>query len=386
VSAWPEVEMGEVFEIGSSKRVLKKDWQSHGVPFYRTREIVSLAKTGTAKSDVFISEELYEDYKLKYGVPKSGDLLVSAIGSLGIAYAVKPNDKFYFKDASVLKFSANKSVFIPYIQQVFRTDKLLGQINSVSGSTVGTLTISRAKRLKIPLPPLPEQKRIAAILDQADALRRQRQAALDRLNTLGRSIFYDMFGDDQSIELSKTCEKITDGTHQTPTYSESGVIFLSAKNVKEEVINWDQVKYIPETLHEEISRRVLPQKNDILLAKNGTTGFAAIVDKECIFSIYVSLALLRPLEHYNPTFLLYSINSEHSRRQFSKSLKGVGVPNLHLKDIRTTKIPDASITEQDRFSNQISKLNISRISYKKGLKDAETLFSSLQQRAFNGEL
>lgn len=76
---------------------------------------------------------------------------------------------------------------------------------------------------------------------------------------------------------------LTDGTHKTPTYSNEGYIFLSSKNVTTGVINWDDIMYIPENLHNELQARLAPQLNDILLAKNGTTGIAAIVDRDYIF-------------------------------------------------------------------------------------------------------
>ena len=99
--------------------------------------------------------------------------------------------------------------------------------------------------------------------------------------------------------LQTICYPITDGTHKTPTYSDSGYIFLSAKNITTGKINWNDIMYIPKSLHDELYSRVSPKMNDILLAKNGTTGVAAIVDRECEFDIYVTLALLRVIaENY----------------------------------------------------------------------------------------
>ena len=99
----------------------------------------------------------------------------------------------------------------------------------------------------------------------------------------------------KEYKLKDLClTEITDGTHKTPTYSENGYIFLSSKNVTSGKIDWKNVVYIPESLHNELYKRIRPQKDDILLAKNGTTGVAALVDKDEVFDIYVSLALIRP--------------------------------------------------------------------------------------------
>ena len=78
---------------------------------------------------------------------------------------------------------------------------------------------------------------------------------------------------------------LTDGTHKTTTYSDEGFVFLSSKNVTSGRIDWENIMYIPESLHEELYSRLSPQVDDILLAKNGTTGVAAIVDRDCVFDI-----------------------------------------------------------------------------------------------------
>ena len=154
--------------------------------------------------------------------------------------------------------------------------------------------------------------------------------------------------------LQTICYPITDGTHKTPTYSDSGYIFLSAKNITTGKINWNDIMYIPKSLHDELYSRVSPKMNDILLAKNGTTGVAAIVDRECEFDIYVTLALLRVVNNnISSQYLLKIIASDTIQDYFKSSLKGIGVPNLHLEHIRTTLIPIPPINEQNKIAERI---------------------------------
>ena len=116
-----------------------------------------------------------------------------------------------------------------------------------------------------------------------------------------KSRFVEMFGTlaehrFEECTLESICEFIKDGTHQTPTYTTdtvNGYKFLSSKDVVGGVIDWSRIKYIPRELHEELYARLSPRKNDILLAKNGTTGVAALVETAEVLEIYVSLALLR---------------------------------------------------------------------------------------------
>jgi type I restriction enzyme S subunit len=190
-------------------------------------------------------------------------------------------------------------------------------------------------------------------------------------------------------KLSEVCAKITDGTHQTPKYFNEGVIFLSSKNVTSGKIDWDNIKYIDEKQHLEMHKRVAPKVNDILLAKNGTTGVAAMVDRNVVFDIYVSLALLRPLEGLLPEYLLHFVNSPLAKNQFNKRLKGIGVPNLHLEEIREVEIPLPPLPEQQRIVSILDKafaaIAKAKANAEQNLKNAKELFESYLQGVFENK-
>ncbi len=247
--------------------------------------------------------------------------------------------------------------------------------------------------------PLPEQKQIVAILDEIFAVIAKAKANAEKnLNNAKEfieSYLYEVFenkGEDwEKKRLKDVCAKITDGTHQTPKYFNDGVIFLSSKNVTSGKIDWDNVKYIDQKQHLEMHKRVAPKVGDILLAKNGTTGVAAMVDRDLVFDIYVSLAHIRVLDEITPGFMLYFINSPIAKKQFNKRLKGSGVPNLHLEEIREVEIsfPKSTHTQNeivdrlDTISNEIKKLEII---YQQKINDLEELKKSVLQKAFSGEL
>lgn len=138
-------------------------------------------------------------------------------------------------------------------------------------------------------------------------------------------------------------------------------------------------------------RRVAPKMGDILLAKNGTTGIAAIVDRDVIFDIYVSLAWIRSKGDVLPEYLLRYINSPLAKTQFNSRLKGIGVPNLHLKEIREVVIryPINKI-EQEKYADYIQSLDdeINRLvsMYNVKLSNLEELRKSILEKAFKGEL
>ena len=339
------------------------------------------------------TQRAVKDVQKGFTAFRRGDLLVAKItpcyenNKIAIAN-IKTEYGFGSTEFHVIRCNKQK-LDSRYLFHFVRTDMIRSEGRKRMTGSAGQQRVPRQffEKLEIPLPPLAEQKRIAAILDQADELRRKRQRAIDRLNQLGQAIFYEMFGDlASSVMLADVCELITDGTHQTPTYVETGVTFLSAKNVTKGRVDWDAVKYISETLHLELSKRAAPKLNDLLLAKNGTTGVAALVDKVHTFDIYVSLALIRPKQTVLPKYLLYVLNSSQMKRQFDVSLKGVGVSNLHLTDIRKAKIPIPTFAEQIEFVARIDALESMKQYATNASNSVSALFSTLQHRAFTGTL
>ncbi|WP_372757887.1 restriction endonuclease subunit S [Mariniflexile sp.] len=191
----------------------------------------------------------------------------------------------------------------------------------------------------------------------------------------------------KSKKLKEVCDKITDGTHQTPKYFDEGVIFLSSKNVTSGKIDWDNIKYIDEAQHFEMHKRVAPRVGDILLAKNGTTGVAAMVDRDVVFDIYVSLAHIRVLDEITPEYMLYFINSPLAKEQFNSRLKGVGVPNLHLQEIREVKITyPKSLQEQQQIVAILDKafkaIDQAKANIEKNIDNAKELFQSKLDSVF----
>ena len=158
---WALVKLGDLFDAISAKRVLKSEWKTKGVPFYRAREIAKLSECNEVVNELFIANEHYNELKKKYGVPEPGDIMLSAVGTIGKSYIVKNTDKFYYKDASVLCLRNYNKLNPIYFSMLFSSSFLQNQMNEYSkGTTVDTITLERLKSYIIPLPPLEEQKRI----------------------------------------------------------------------------------------------------------------------------------------------------------------------------------------------------------------------------------
>ena len=167
-------------------------------------------------------------------------------------------------------------------------------VDVATGANYPAVSDAKIKASKIPLPPLAEQKRIAGILDAADALRAKRREALAQLDTLLQSTFLDMFGDPvtnpmgwEQCVVGDVVHAAKDGPHVSPTYAESGVPFLSTRHIKPGEVVWEDLKYIDQDEANRQWKKCKPEFGDILYTKGGTTGIAARVTTSEPFAVWV---------------------------------------------------------------------------------------------------
>jgi type I restriction enzyme M protein len=167
---WPMVELGEVTTVTSSKRIFQNDYVNSGVPFYRTKEIVELSQGKPISLELYISKKKYDSIKEQFDVPKQGDILISAVGTIGISWVVSDNREFYFKDGNLLWIKNIKGVLPKFLKCVF--DYSFGsRLNEyVFGASYKALTIVKLKQMKIPLPPLEIQQKIVAEIESEQEL------------------------------------------------------------------------------------------------------------------------------------------------------------------------------------------------------------------------
>lgn len=347
----------------------------------------------------FVEDEHPEFYPLSYSdelndyMLQENDLLLSLTGNVGrvallnkeflpaalnqrVAYLRTNNEKIL-----------NKYLFYYLLSKNFENDC----IKYSKGIAQKNMSTEWLKEYELDIVSINEQNSIICIFDKLYRVINKYKIQLNHLDSLIKARFVEMFGDLNNTKYEiKTIEEcaifVKDGTHNTPMYTEdkiNGFKFLSSKDVTSGKIDWSNIKYIPKELHNELYKRIKPQKNDILLAKNGTTGVCAIVDNDEIFDIYVSLALIRLKKDFNPTYIWTIINSYMVKEQFNKSLKGIGVPNLHLSEIKKVNLIVPPIDLQNSFATLVKHINKLKFDVQKSLKKTQVLLDSLMQEYFS---
>ena len=265
-------------------------------------------------------------------------------------------------------FSPNEKVLPEYLYCCLKSKKKKFIKDGVGGAQSNILA-NYLHNIEIMLLEIRKQEEIINRLNKVENVINYKMKQIQLLDNLVKSRFVEMSGtlhDNENrfdvVTIEEVCSLIKDGTHQTPQYiedKEEGYKFLSSKDVMSQKIDWSEIKYIPADLHEKLYATIKPQRNDVLMSKNGVNYVvAAVNDTDEIFDIYVSLALLRPKKMIEPIFFRCVINNPETKRQFDSSIKGVGVPNLHLGEIKKTRIflpPMKFQKEFVSFTEQVDK-------------------------------
>lgn len=266
---------------------------------------------------------------------------------------------------------------------------------SGNGSTFPSISQQQLCELEVPLPPLPEQKRIADILDKADAIRRKRQEACSLSEEIVKSAFLDTFGDpvnnphDWPLNpLGDVVAKLTDGEHINPTFTDIGMPMIMAANVLHEGVSFESVKHVSSEDGMRFRRKCGPDRDDLLVVSRGATiGRCSIVDIDIPFCLMGSVILLKPNNDVAcATYLKWLFTHHGYYNKLFKTSGSSAQQAIYLTHLRDLDIPIPPIELQRRFTSQVEAVRTVRQKSERALVEATDLFNSLVQRAFKGEL
>lgn len=387
------VKLGDICNIKSSKRIYQSEYSTEGVPFYRGKEISQLQRGEEIDIELFISREKFEAIKKKYGVIKKGDLLITSVGTIGNTW-VSDGREFYYKDGNITQIESNDNINTKFIAYLFKSNIIKRQyLKGTSGTAQVALTIEKLNKLQIPNIDLKRQNKIVETLDKAQELIDKRKEQIDALDELVKSKFIEMFGDPylnpkgwEVNNYEEICNFITDGEHTTPKRCDEGIYLLSARNVLNHSLQLDDVDFIDEDEYIRISKRIVPEENDILISCSGSVGRVCKVPKNFKFQMVRSVAILKLNENINATFMEWLIDSNYTQQQILKSINQSSQANLFQGKIKQLKAIVPPMELQNQFADFVKQIDKLKFEMENSLKELEDNFNSLMQKAFKGEL
>ena len=330
-----------------------------------------------------INEYLFEDESLIFGTG-------------GLASIHFCNEKFAVStDCFVIQPKDKKRVFSKFVYYYLSGNMNILE-NGFKGAGLKHISKDYLENIEIPLPNLATQQRIAAILDQADAIIQNNRAIVQKYDALTQSLFLDMFGDPVKNEKGwekkngvEYSNKISVGVVIKPAsnYVDEGVIALRSLNVKPNKIDLtDLVFFSKEAHNNELSKSKL-NKGDVVIIRTGSTGTAAIIPQELDNINCIDLIIVKPnLKFINPKYLVYFFNSERGKNLVSGHEVGGIQKHFNIGSIKKIEIPTPPIELQNQFAERVAIIEAQKQQAQLELAKSEELFQSLLQRAFNGEL
>ncbi|EKO3485926.1 restriction endonuclease subunit S [Vibrio fluvialis] len=284
-----------------------------------------------------------------------------------------------------------------YLVHYLRSQQFVSWISDqVAGAKMPRVSMKVFWDHEIPLPPLVEQKRIAAILDKADAIRQKRKQAIELADEFLRSVFLDMFGDPvtnpkgwEIKTIGELATKVTDGEHQTPKRQEKGYKLLSARNVQHGFLDVEneKVDHVGEAEFQRITKRLSISKSDVLLSCSGTIGRVSMNTLNEPFCLVRSVAVIRLAEHgVIPEFLVGYLGTSAMQAIMKKEANSSGQPNLFQNQIKQLNVLVPPLELQAEYKRFLDHYKEKKVSLIAANDQQALLFKSLSQNAFSGQL
>ena len=185
--SWEIKQLGDVSDITSSKRIFANEYREDGIPFYRGKEITEKSKGQEISLELFISEERYEEIKKSFGVPSIGDILITAVGTIGNIWVVNDTNPFYFKDGNIIWVKEFKNIDPTYFKSVLTILIATYKSEMANGCAYNALTIVNLKKMSFALPPLALQQEFAAKVEAIEQMKAKVRQSLKESEELFNS-------------------------------------------------------------------------------------------------------------------------------------------------------------------------------------------------------
>lgn len=389
-------EISEVFEDGDW--IESKDQATEGIRLIQTGNVGEGHFKDRGEKARYISEDTFK--RLRCTEIFKDDCLVSRLPDpVGRACIIPETGEKMITavDCTIIRF--DKELVLPRWFVYFSLSmEYQNQIQQqVTGATRQRISRTNLGLVEIPLPPLPEQRRIISILDSAfaaiDKAKANAMKNLRNAKELFESYLQGVFerrGEGWEKRVLSEITEVKDGTHDSPKYIKEGIPFVTQKNIKLEGLTFDNTKFITKEDHEKFYKRSNVAYGDILISMIGANrGMAAIVNDKRTFSIK-NVGLIKASEKINMHFLLYYLKSKPAMRYVLERSNGGAQEFVGLTALRGFPIPYPSLNDQQISVSRLDAICTKTIEleniYQHKLLNLEELKKSILQKAFNGEL
>jgi len=383
---WEVVRLGDIAELTSSKRVHLSDYVDNGIPFYRGKEITLLKKNEVIDDLLYISEKQYNKIKNQFGIPKKNDILITAVGTLANSYRISNDNPFYFKDGNLiwLKEISQNSIYIDSILKFYKKQIL----DSAIGSSQKALTIKELKNIKIPLPPLTQQKKIAKILSTTDNKIEAITKQIEKAEMVKKGLMQKLFNEvEQNWKFFKLNEILEFKKEALKMKDEEKYELITVKR------RFGGVKSRGIFLGKEVlvkNQFYLREKNFLISKRQISHGACGLVPKKLNgaivsneYNVFTSKKELLDLDFFN-----YYVQTPNLHRSFYKHSHGVHIEKMlfNTESWLKQKIIFPPLTQQKKIAKILSTSD-QKIEILKSKKEQyQILKKGLMQKLLTGEI
>ena len=375
------------------------------VTYFNEPNFAALVRTTDLKKKEFKPERFTDKrgYEfLKKSALYGGEILMANVGSIGEVYIVPEVDFPMTLAPNMYLIKYNDNLINTYAYYFMNSSIFINQLLSkIASTTLQAVNKANFKSIKIPLPPLEEQKKIADILSTVDkkiafveeninATEELKKGLMQKLFTEG--IGHTEFKDSElgripkswEIDILNNLSKVTDSLHMTPEFEEEGFSMVRVADIKNGKLNLSNALKVSKEMYELFTKSYIPKKKDIVLSRVGSYGVSSFVDTEEPFCMGQNTVIINPKID---SFYLYSIlNSEEIKKQIENLSYGSGYKSLSLKNIRELKIKLPPLEEQKQIAEILSTVDKKLENLKEKKQSFEELKKGLMQKLLTGEV
>lgn len=384
---WEVKKIGDVFKVASGGTPSRKNiayFENGQIPWVKTGDLKGKYANNPTE---YITNEALNNSSAKL-FPPNTVLLAMYGATIGACSILSFESATNQACAALLPSKECDEVYLYYYLKSIKQKLIRLGVGGAQPNISGGLI----KRVKIPLPPLAEQKRIAKILDQADQLRQLNQQILAEYDALTKSLFLDMFGDLVNNQKGWKYDKFGSifkslryGTSSPPIYQEEGIPFIRATNVKGGYVALKGMTYISIEEAKKIAKCKLKESDLIIVRSGANTGDCCRIPKQYI-GAYGGFDIIIEIEEPYSTFYNFLLNTKAGKAVLEPLSRRAGQPHLNSKQLTTLPVMVPPIALQNKFAQKIKNIEAQKAKAQAALDASEDLFNNLLQKAFKGEL